>query len=57
MSKKGEEMRVVVPADKYPKVPSPLTVDWRVVSKKGEEMRVVVPADRYPKVPSPLTVD
>jgi hypothetical protein len=50
-------MRVVVPADKYPKVPNPLTVDCRDKSKNGEEMRVVVPADKYPKVPSPLAVD
>jgi hypothetical protein len=57
VSKKGEEIRVVVPAERYPKVPKPLAVDWRVVSKKGEEMSVVVPAERYPKVPNPLAVD
>jgi hypothetical protein len=47
----------VVPAERYPKVPSPLIVDWRLESKTGDEISVVVPAERYPKVPSPLTVD
>jgi hypothetical protein len=46
VSKKGDEIKLVVPADKYPKVPSPLSVDWRVVSKKGDDIRVVVPADK-----------
>jgi hypothetical protein len=45
-SKKGEEIRLVVPAERYPKVPKPLAVDCRVKSKKGEETSVVVPADK-----------
>jgi hypothetical protein len=51
------EIKLVVPAERYPAVPNPLTVDCKVESNTGEEMRVVVPAERYPKVPSPLTVD
>ena len=43
--------------ERYPTVPSPLVVDWRVKSKKGDEISTVVPADKYPKVPNPLTVD
>jgi hypothetical protein len=42
--------------DKYPVVPRPLTVDWRVESKIGV---LISPRaeERYPVVPNPLTVD
>jgi hypothetical protein len=56
LAKKGV-LTILIREDKYPKVPKPLVVDWRVKSKKGVEIRLVVPADRYPAVPSPLTVD
>ncbi len=49
-------MRLVVPADKYPKVPNPRIVDWSVESNTGELMSVVDPDERYPIVPSPRTV-
>jgi hypothetical protein len=34
-------MRVVVPADRYPKVPNPLTVDWRDDSRRGVETKLL----------------
>jgi predicted RNA-binding protein with PUA domain len=49
VSKKGEEMRVVVPADKYPAVPNPLTVLFKLLASDKLLMKL--------RVPSPTTVD
>jgi hypothetical protein len=44
--------------DKYPKVPSPLTVDWREDSRRLVDTKLLKDTvDKYPKVPNPLIVD
>jgi hypothetical protein len=45
LAKKGV-LTMLIREDKYPKVPKPLAVDWRVKSKYGVEIRLVVPADK-----------